>query len=111
MVTNNARPTDSAEEWRWEQPSFPEAPPQSVVSGPVLRARPVRPISPPSRVESLVRLAAGLVWPVAILLAIFTDVSVGTAVFAGLAISIALHVVKRSLQARRQTRPPRPESR
>jgi hypothetical protein len=110
-VSNNARPTDSAEEWRWEQPSFTEAPQPGVVSGPVLQPRPVRHTTPPSRTESLLRLASGLVWPVAILVAIFTDVSVATAVFAGLAISIALHVVRRTLQTRRQARPPRPESR
>ena len=110
-MSNNARPTDSAEEWRWEQPSFTEAPQPPVFSGPVLRASQARPAAPPSRVENLLRLAARLVWPVAIVLAIFTDLSLGTAVLAALAISIGLHVARRSLRTSRQTRTTRPESR
>lgn len=105
-MTSSSPTGDPADDQRWEQPRFEEPP---VYSGPVLQPGQRRPAPPaPSQTEIWVGAAAGLVWPVMIILGVFTGVNLGVAIVIALVSSIVLNHVKRTLRAQRlaELRPP-----
>jgi hypothetical protein len=107
MVTNP--PTEQPEEQRWQQPQFsPGAEPQPVVTGRVLV--PGERVPPPSSVETMISLVAGLVWPVMMILGIFGPLSFWTALVIAFISSSVLGAVRGQLRARRRAAIQRPPS-
>ncbi len=100
MVTNP--PTEQPEEQRWQQPQFsPGAERPPVVTGHVLV--PGERVPPPSVLETVISTAAGLVWPVMMVIGIFTSFSFWTALVIAFIASSVLGAVKAQLRARRRT--------
>ena len=89
-------------EQRWQQPSFTPGPEslQNPVTGSVLPAA-GRPVSPPSPFESVVGALAGIVWPVAILLIIFTKLAFWPVLIAAIVAGTVLGALKRNQRQRR----------
>lgn len=128
-VTNNP-PTEEPEQ-RWQQPSFGpsgatpyETPsyrpsdgtnrdgvtdngppaydvPQQPVSGYVMPA-PGTPIPPPSAFETVIGTLSKLVWPVAVLLVIFTHLSFWPVLITAIVAGTILRAVKGNLRERRR---------
>lgn len=81
------------------------------MSGPVLQPGQLRPtVPPPGRVETVVGVVAGVIWPVMIVLGIFTSLSLGTAIIVAIIASIVLNQVRRTLHSQRRAsiQPPPP---
>lgn len=101
-VTSNP-PTQEPEEQRWQQPAFQPEPEftQAPMTGPVVVPR--ASVPPPSGFESVVGSLAGLVWPVMILLAVFTRFPFWTAIIIALIASTVLGALKKNLKQRRHS--------
>jgi hypothetical protein len=104
MVTNP--PTEQPEEQRWQQPEFaPGAEPPPVLSGQVLvpgeRVSGER-VPPPSALETVIGVVAGLVWPVMMILGIFGPVPFWSALVIAFVASWVLGTVKSQLRAQRR---------
>lgn len=73
------------------------------MTGPVLQPGQLRPTPPPpSQVETVVAMAAGLIWPVMLVLGIFTSLSMMTAIVIAIIASLVLNQVKRTLRSQRR---------
>lgn len=71
-------------------------------SGPVLQPGQRRPTPPPpSQAEIWIGAAAGLVWPIMIVLGVFTSLSLAAAIIIAIVASIGLNRVKKELRLRR----------
>ena len=94
-------PTEQPEDQRWQQPSFaPGSEPTPVVSGQILV--PGEQVPPASTVETVVSTLAGLVWPVMLIIGIFTGFPFWTALIIAFIASSVLGAVKGQLRARRR---------
>ncbi|MCW3156423.1 hypothetical protein [Micropruina sonneratiae] len=101
MTTNP--PTDDPEEQRWQQPPFqPEPETQhGPLRGPVLVPGRGVAVPPPSSFEAVLSALAKLVWPVAILLAIFTKLSFWPVLLVAIVLSTVLGALRNNLRQRR----------
>ena len=108
--TGDSHPSGDEREQRWQQPAFAPQPinepptfkqsgqgMQPFVSGPVVRFT-----APPSVSETIVGTLAGLVWPVAILLIIFTNLGFWPGIITAMVVGAVLGGVKKNLKARRR---------
>lgn len=94
-------PTEQPEEQRWQQPEFaPGAEQPPVLSGQVVV--PGERVPPPSTLETVVGVVAGLVWPVMMILGIFGPVPFWSALVIALVASWVLGAVKGQLKAQRR---------
>lgn len=130
-MTSNP-PAQEPEEQRWQQPSFqpdprtfrsapgafpsepntfqpepdtfPSEPDafQAPVTGPVVPAAGA-PVPPPSSFEAVIGALAKLVWPVAILMIIFTKLSFWPVLIAAIVIGAILSALKANLKQRRHS--------
>jgi len=97
---------DPTGDQHWEQPRFDEP---TAVSGPVLQPGQLRPtVPPPGPVETVIGVAAGVIWPIMIVLGVFTSLSLGTAIVLAIIASLVLNQVQRTShnQRRASIQPP-----
>ncbi len=109
MVTTN--PPTGEPEPRWEQPAFkPEAvPPYATpVSGRLIVPGATNRTPPPSSFETVIGTLAKLVWPVAILLVVFTKLAFWPVLIGAIVLGTVLGALKRNLRQQRRALPPPP---
>ena len=97
-------PPTEEPQFQWQQPKFDQptdgvTDPIPTVTGRIIVKN--EPTPPPSRLESTVNVVAGLVWPVAILLAILGYGGFFLNVVVALIISSALKSISRDMKRRR----------
>jgi hypothetical protein len=116
-VTSTPPVGEPEREWQqppFQQPSFPQqpdpAPSGNDVPYPsqVVVPRPVMP--PPSLAETVVGSLAGVVWPVMILLAVFTHIGFWPAIIFALIASTVLGNIRGHLRSQRRALPPPPRT-
>ncbi len=102
-VTSN--PPSDEQEPRWEQPEFlpdPEPREATPVTGHVIVPGETARVPPPSALENVIGALAKVVWPVAILMIVFTRASFWPLLISAIVLGTVLSALKQNMRQRRR---------